>query len=159
MIIDIDGKTYTIPAYIEAKILSQVEALIEEMIVKAEGPVRFFLKNRARHEIAKMEQQLNEMGKDGKLIRPKDGADPVKHYAHLLLFGIVQKVLSDAILLIDSEGGSNAVAAFNLSIANPSDAGGQISFGGYLGERQDNGSEVPGPGAGAIVPYKSPLHL
>ena len=123
MIIDIDGKLYTVPAHIEHKIAEQAYLLVLEKYMKLEKPIRLGLKPISRHYLSKMEQELNKLGKDGKSIRPKDGDDPTLHYTRLVL-GTLQEGLKDAILLIDTEGDTD-ITAFSLSIPGYSAFGGE----------------------------------
>ena len=150
MIIDLDGRLYTVPAHIEHKIVEQAYLLVLEKYMKLDKPIRLGLKPISRHYISKMEQELNKLGKDGKQIRPKDGEDPTLHYTRLVL-GTLQEGLKDAILFIDTEGGGDAVAAFALSIPREGESGGSLSFGGDLGEWQDNGSEDVRPAAREVI--------
>lgn len=157
MLIDIDGRVISIPPHIEAKIMLQLYAILAEKHSQLDTPTRLLLKPLFRHQLKKLEQELNKLGKDGKAVRPREGEDPALRYAQLM-FATAQEVMKDAILLIDAEGAGDSVTAFALSIPNPGQGGGQISLSGNVGIGQDVGDESTGQGAHLALPNKSPLH-
>ena|SRR5258708_4752535 len=139
MIIDIDGRTLQVPAEIEAKIFEQLYAMLLGMHAKLDRPKRLLLKPLARHMLADLESELNKLGKDGKMVRPPDGKDAAMHLASLHL-ATYQECMKDAILLIDTTEG-DTVTAFNLSIRNPGQAGGQVSLSGAIHDNKEDSSQ------------------
>lgn len=103
MIIELNGEQYAVPAYIEQRFIDQIYLFFVQKLEQLDKPIRLGLKPVSRHFLGKLESELNKLGKDGKQIRPKDGADPTLHYARILL-GTYQEALKDAVLSISTEG-------------------------------------------------------
>lgn len=132
MIIDIDGHRLVVPEHIEAKIFEQFHLIVLDMFYKTlPKPVRLALKPFTRNELRKIEENMNAAGRDGKTIRPPDGAEPSLHYLKVML-NSVQVGMQEALVLIDSEPDTHEVTAFNLSLPNPGKGGGYLNFGGSV---------------------------
>jgi hypothetical protein len=158
MIIDIDSRALTVPPEIEMKIFEQLYVMLLGMHAKLPKERRLGLKFLARKMLADLEVEVNKTGKDGKMVRPKDGQDPAIRLASLHL-ATYQECMKDAILLIDTEEGTGTVTAFNLSIRNPSQGGGSVSFSGNLGQRENDRGQISGPGVNEVVSDESSLHF
>lgn len=130
MIIDVDGHLLVVPDHIEAKWFEQFYQIAMDMFLKQlPKPIRMGLKPFARNELLKLEQRMNAAGKDGKAIRPVDGAEPSLHYLKVML-NSVQVGMKDALVVIDSDPETHQVEAFNMSLPNPK--GGFLTFGGTI---------------------------
>jgi hypothetical protein len=158
MIIDIDGRSLLVPPSIEAKIVEQVYLMILGKYSSFPKPLRLAAKAFSRQALLKLEEELNKLGKDGKAVRPPDGAEATMHYLAIMLSGI-QEGLKDAIILCDTQEGTSTCTALSLSIENPGKNGGSISFSGDVGIGQNDSRQNAGSGARAVVPYEPPLHL
>lgn len=154
MKIDWNGWVYNIPREQEAKILEQVYGLGLQEYEKLDPKWRLAGKAVAREVLRKMEDDVRKKhGKDAALaIRPPKKSDPVPFLADLLA-RLLLEGLSHVTLAIDAT--ADTIEAFSLSIErgieNPGASGGPVALDGNIGERQNNGAEVPGCSSDEIV--------
>jgi hypothetical protein len=153
MIIDIDGRSILVPPSIEAKIVEQVYYMILGKYSSFPKPLRLAAKAFSRKALLDLEQELNKLGKDGKQVRPPDGAETTMHYLGIMLSGI-QEGLKDAIILCDTQEGTSTCTALSLSIESPGKNGGQISFSGDIGIRENNSRQIARSETRAVIPYE-----
>ena len=157
MKIHIDGRYYDLPQEVEDRLLSQFYLLfanlyMSEIIPKA---LRIAVKPIARHELEKKEKALNQVGYDGKVVRPINGGDPALRFLELEIGKLRgEGKLKDVILHIQTEADAATISAFAVSIPRQGESRGFDTSGRDAWERQDSSGEVPGPGRREVVPYE-----
>ncbi len=153
MHIDIDGRLLEVPAELEAQMAGQLfQMIVDGLYPTIPAFIRQGLKVYARKELLKVENRLNAAGYDGKSVRPPTGADATLHFMRMQFWNGL-KGIHDAILLIDTEGESNTITAFALSLPeqNPSEGGRPLLLRGDEREREDVGDEGDGSPVGESV--------
>ncbi len=118
MIIDFDGRVLTVPAHVEQEVINQVYAMIKDKVYpQIPQPGRIAMMMYSRGKLRDMEIALNAAGYDGKKVRPPTGDDPNLHYLKIMLAETLRD-MSNAVLEITTEQGTDTVKSFSLPIDN-----------------------------------------
>jgi hypothetical protein len=143
MKIKIDGIEHTIPADEEYAMLQQIRANMLEEYAKLEAKWRLLGKPVAREILRKMEDQARaKHGHDAALyFRPDKKADPIVFLSGIMA-GLLQEALQHVTLAI-GVADDHTVTALALSVSGKSVGGGSLVTDGNVGQRQDDGAEIP----------------
>ena len=144
MFIELDGRTYTVPAAYQEKLIGQLWdlAMAEyEKVPKGYRVSGMFLSRKVLYE---METSLTkEYGKEIalKIARPGKGEDPNKHLLWVMS-SVLREAVKSATFHIDSSEATDTITAFAISIPRQGEAGGSLASHGDIGERKDDSRET-----------------
>lgn len=158
MKIFLDGIEYRVTAEQEQKLLEQLNAMGADMYEKQGLELQLLGSALANWILNKWARAIKKAkGPEAALaIRTPKKADPVLHLSKLFA-GIFGKVLEHAELTITTDGAGTAQSC-QLQLQTPENqGGGSLVLNGDIGQREDDGAQVPGRGVLPALPADAPL--
>lgn len=142
MKIQIDGVDYLIPAEEETLMIQQIRQLALDEYAKLDGGWRSTAKVAARGYLQKLENEARvKYGKEKSLqFRPAKKADSVVHVSTIMT-NFLREALRNVTISVNSV--DHTIAAVSLSIEGQGASRRPLVVDGHIGERQDNGAQIP----------------
>jgi hypothetical protein len=144
MLVELDGRVYTVPEEYANKLISQLWELAMAEYEKVPKAYRIGGMAIARKMLYDMETSITKThGKEVALqiARPAKGADPNKHLLWIMT-RVLREAVKSATFIIGTEEATNTASSFAISIARQGEAGGSLATDGNIGERENNGGKV-----------------
>jgi len=156
MLVELDGRTYTVPEEYANKLISQLWELAIAEYEKVPKGYRIGGMAIARKMLYDMETSITKShGKEVALqiARPAKGADPNTHLLWIMT-RVLREAVKSATFTIDYEKTTDSITAFSISIPRQGASGGQVATDGDLGERENNSREIVRYTPGETLPDK-----
>ena len=154
MLVELDGKTYTVPEEYANKIISQLWEMGLAEYEKVPKAYRIGGMAIARKILYDMETSITKShGKETaiQIARPAKGGDPNTHLLWIMT-RVLREAVKSATFIIGTEEATDTITAFAISIARESEARGQVASDGNIGERKDHSGEALRYTAGETLP-------